>query len=202
MLPSDARFTASNTPAAKTSTGLITWSQGVTNRTSDSVDASLSRQKAAASAIAGAVLRPSGSSTTWAAAAPLAASSALTKCSCIRLVITTRSLAAVTARNRCTVWANKDSSPVTLRNCFGKRARESGKRRVPPPPASKMIFIPYQVLSESLLQSLPQLLMQYAMFILQNVAHFLPKPGFSQKRNWGLLTNLPGLIGDSPQLMI
>src|SRR5215204_3263176 len=48
----------------------------------------------------------------------------------------------MTGSTRSTVCLSKEDSPASAWNCFGLPARDSGHRRVPAPPATKIAFNP------------------------------------------------------------
>ena len=115
---------------------MMTWSAGMTNSTgSDSFLAANS----AANVRAGAVLRPTGSSTMVPGVPIKRNCSAITKR--YSSLLTTTGAASSTPLMPCTrrtVACSSESSPISGSSCFGYFSRDSGHRRVPEPPDKTM----------------------------------------------------------------
>ena len=81
----------------------------------------------------GAVLRPSGSTSTFwdgSSGSIFRVSSASSS-----VVSTKMSSGRKAPSSRCTVWCRRDSFPTMVRNCLGRLPRDRGQNRVPRPPA-------------------------------------------------------------------
>src|SRR5664280_480059 len=118
--------TARNAPASSTC-----WSAGRTTMTASSGASSAT----VARAIAAAVFRPSGSSSTLTPGAWARTIGAWS------WLVTTATPPSAISRTRSTVRWKSVRSPRSGRNGFGRAAVESGRRRVPPPPARITAYI-------------------------------------------------------------
>ena len=85
--------------------------------------------------MAGAVLRPAGSSSSVGAFRPIWRSCSATRKRCASLAMK-MGASDCTAATRSQVACNGEASPSKGRNCLGYALRESGHKRVPEPPTN------------------------------------------------------------------
>ena len=112
-------------------TSRMTWSDGSTSSTGSAPSAIACK---AATAIAGAVLRPTGSRIRAAGLTPICCNCSATRKRCSSFATTIGALAPGRPRRRSHVACSRVSSPTSGRNCFGWASRDSGHSRVPEPP--------------------------------------------------------------------
>lgn len=129
-MPCSASFTARSTAARNTPPSAITWSAGITTSTGSSPAC---RAHRAASVMAGAVLRPTGSSSTV-PCLPSTRTCSATANRCSSLQINKGCAKPSRSSSRATVDCSIDRSSTSGSNCLGYFSRESGHRRVPEPP--------------------------------------------------------------------
>ena len=92
------------------------------------------RAACAASAMAGAVLRPTGSNRMPAGGMPISRSCSATRNRCASLQTTMGVVASGNPASRAAVSWIMVRSPVRASSCLGSSSRDSGQRRVPAPP--------------------------------------------------------------------
>lgn len=132
--PWSAATTAARTAAWKAGTSRMTWSDG---STSSSGSAPPAMACSAATAMAGAVLRPTGSSSRAAGATPSWRSCSATMKRCSSFATTMGAPMPGSASMRRHVACSSEPSPTSGWNCLGCVSRDSGHSRVPEPPESK-----------------------------------------------------------------
>jgi hypothetical protein len=108
----------------------IAWSAGTTTM---DAPGDVFAMASAASAIAAAVFRPSGSTSTWPRGSPCA--SRRTAAAWLAAVTTQVRRLGTSGRMRVSVSASRLRRPAIGSNCFGTRRRLRGQKRVPDPPA-------------------------------------------------------------------
>ena len=97
------------------------------------VSGSSSAVSRAAAAIAGALLRPTGSNTIRAPVMPAARSCSAIRNRCSWLQTTTGGAKAAPVARSAVSWIN-ERSEISGQSCFGKLSRDTGQSRVPEPP--------------------------------------------------------------------
>ena len=139
--PSAAQAAARATARANTPASPMTWSEGSTSRSTSSPSGAApptafreANADRAATAIAGAVLRPSGSNSTRPVGSrPCSCIWAAARKRCSLLQITKGGVSSGRPPSRFRVSPNSVWPPRSM-NCLGYRRRESGQSRVPVPP--------------------------------------------------------------------
>src|SRR5690606_27582870 len=129
--PSAAAGSAAWMAVRKPAGSAITWSEGSTSSTGSPPPARACR---AAAAMAGAVLRPTGSSSRAAGATPTWRSCSATMKRCSSLATTMGAARPGRPSRRCQVACSRLRSPTRGWNCLGCVSRDSGHSRVPEPP--------------------------------------------------------------------
>src|SRR5690606_24110919 len=129
--PSFAAGRAAWTAARKPAASAMTWSEGSTSSTGSPPAARACR---AAAAIAGAVLRPTGSSSRAAGVTSSWRSCSATMKRCSSLATTIGAARPGRPSSRCQVACSRLRSPTRGWNCLGCVSRDSGHSRVPEPP--------------------------------------------------------------------
>jgi hypothetical protein len=129
--PVRAAAAARSTACWKAAGSAIAWSDGITSiRPSGSLPA----MRRAATAAAGAVLRPTGSSNNAAGAAPISRSCSAMMKRCSSLATIKGDAKPGRSMIRCAVCCSRLASPNSARSCFGYSERDIGHSRVPEPP--------------------------------------------------------------------